>query len=205
MATVAPRSDVFTYSDFCALVRDGQKADLIDGEIYMASPDNTDANQLCGWLYCVMNGFVLEKQLGRVYNLSVACRLDDTDAPEPDIFFVSNRRLHQVKRGGLKGPPDLAIEVVSPESVDRDYNKKRKQYEDYGVPEYWIVDEQKKKVLLLRLNNKGKYRDVRPRRGRLESQSLTGFWIDPSWLWQNPLPSFLRPLQQILAESESQE
>ena len=35
MATVAHRSGVFTYDDFYAMVRDEQKADLIDGVIYM--------------------------------------------------------------------------------------------------------------------------------------------------------------------------
>lgn len=34
MATLTPRKGTFTYDDFCALIRDDQKADLIDGVIY---------------------------------------------------------------------------------------------------------------------------------------------------------------------------
>src|SRR5262249_48495267 len=48
------RSGVFTFDDFCLLVKDGQKADLIDGVIYMASPDNTEAADLNVWL-CRLN------------------------------------------------------------------------------------------------------------------------------------------------------
>ena len=54
MGATATRTGVFTYDDFCSLVHDGQKADLIDGVIYMASPENTDAHELFGWLYTVL-------------------------------------------------------------------------------------------------------------------------------------------------------
>ena len=46
MATATAGCGVFTYDDFCALVHDDQKADLIDGVIYMASPENLEANEL---------------------------------------------------------------------------------------------------------------------------------------------------------------
>src|SRR3982751_2124233 len=34
--------------------------------------------------------------------------------------------------------PDLVVEVVSPDSVDRDYNQKPEEYLRFGVPEYWV-------------------------------------------------------------------
>lgn len=43
----------------------------------------------------------------------------------------------------LTMPPPLAVvEVVSPGKIqrDRDYIAKRRQYEDVGIGEYWIVD-----------------------------------------------------------------
>ncbi|HEC85689.1 MAG: Uma2 family endonuclease [Candidatus Parabeggiatoa sp. nov. 2] len=47
--------------------------------------------------------------------------------------------------------PILAVEVVSPDSVRRDYRHKRSEYATLGIPEYWIVDafETKVSVLLL--------------------------------------------------------
>ncbi|MFB2898288.1 Uma2 family endonuclease [Aerosakkonemataceae cyanobacterium BLCC-F50] len=46
-------------------------------------------------------------------------------------------------------PPLLAVEVVSPESVSRDYRFKRSEYAALEIPEYWIVDPMKSKVTVL--------------------------------------------------------
>lgn len=46
-------------------------------------------------------------------------------------------------------PPLLAVEVVSPESVNRDYRYKRSEYAALEIPEYWIVDPMESKVTIL--------------------------------------------------------
>jgi Uma2 family endonuclease len=198
MATATTRSGVFTYEDFCARVRDDQKADLIDGKIYMASPENFDANKLFVWLLTLINLYVETKKLGEVLGSRFACRLDDQNAPEPDILFVRAKHRGRLRRGDVEGAPDLAIEIVSPESVERDYQQKRQQYERFQIPEYWIVDEAEQKVTLLRLVAGGTYREVAARKGMLHSRVLKGFRLDPRWLWQAPRPKVLEILQQLL-------
>jgi Uma2 family endonuclease len=193
-----PPTPVHTFDDFCALVEDGQKADLIDGVIHMASPENTDANDLFMWLGGLMYDFADERELGKVYGTRVAFRLDKHNGPEPDIGFVRKKRLHLVERGYVRGGPDLAVEIVSPDSVERDYDKKRRQYERAGVREYWIIDEIEQKVTLLRLGKDGKYKEVRPRKGVLHSKALPGFWLRVEWLWQSPLPKKRTVLREIL-------
>jgi Uma2 family endonuclease len=195
-------SGPYTFEDFCALVPDSQKADLIDGVIYMASPDNTDAADLFTWLYTILHLYVRRKKLGKVFPLRVAFRLSDQDSPEPDIGFVLTRHLDRVRRGYVLGAPDLAVEIVSPDSIERDYEKKRRQFEQAGVREYWIVDQMTQRVTLLRLSAKGKYREIRPRKQRLQSQVIDGFWIDLSWLWQTPRPDELETLEQILGGTD---
>jgi Uma2 family endonuclease len=187
-----------TYEDFCWLVSEDQKADLIDGVIYMASPENTDANEVFMWLGSLLDFFVEETGLGKVYGSRVATRFSEKTAPEPDIVFVSKKNLHRVKRGGIEGPPDLAMELVSPESIDRDYNLKRKTYEEAGVPEYWIIDEIEETITLLRLGADGKYREVKPRKGEYHSAVLPGFWLRPEWLFHLPRPRRLDVLQMLL-------
>ena len=199
MSTTSKTSFI-RFDEFCLLVRGAQKADLIDGVIYMASPDNTDANRLNGWLYTLMSVFARQKDLGQVFVSRVAFRLDDSNGPKPDIGFVRKQRLHLVKRGRVDGAPDLAVEIVSPDSVERDYGKKREQYERYGVEEYWIVDELEEKVTLLLLQTSGRYREVSPEKGVLHSQALPGFYLRPEWCWQDPLPSELRLLDEMLKE-----
>ncbi len=187
------------YDVFCSLVNDGQKADLMDGAIYMASPDNTDANEILTWLIRLLGDFIEMLDLGKLYHSRVAFWLDEFNAPEPDIGFVCKNRLNRVHRGRVKGPPDMAMEIVSPESVERDYEKKRNLYEKAGVREYWIIDETTETVTLLRRDSKGKFREVRPKKGALHSTVLPGFWLRPEWLWQRPLPGKAHVLNEIVA------
>jgi Uma2 family endonuclease len=196
---VVPPTAQIDFEAFCELVKDGEKADLIDGVIYMASPDNTDANILSVWLICLLDYFVAEYDLGQVFGSRVAFRLDGRNGPEPDVAFVRKDRLHLVERGRVAGPPDLAVEIVSPESIERDYEKKRRQYERAGVPEYWIIDELEQRVTALRLAAKRKYKEVRPQKGELHSAVVPGFWLRVAWLWQSPLPKRSVVLNEIMS------
>jgi|SRR5579884_1566989 len=192
------RSGDVTFDDFCELVAEDQKADLLDGVIYMASPENTDANLLLVWLWSLMSEYANHQRLGKVFGSRVAFRIDEHNGPEPDIAFVHKRNTSRIERGRIIGPPDLAVEIVSPESVARDFIKKRTLYEQAGVREYWIIDQDEKKVLLLQRTAAGKYRERKPRRGVLRSQALSGFWLRLEWLWQDPRPALADALAEIL-------
>jgi Uma2 family endonuclease len=123
--------------------------------------------------------FVETLDLGEVLGSRVALRIDKKNSPEPDILFVRKARMHLVRWGHIAGPADLAMEIVSPDSVQRDYLTKRQQYEQAGIKEYWIIDEITRKVVLLRLGPNGKYREVRAKDGALHSRVVPGFWLRP--------------------------
>ena len=59
---------------------------------------------------------------------------------QPDLVFVSEARRGILAKEGLRGAPDLAIEVLSPSTASRDRGVKLKLYERQGVEQYWIVD-----------------------------------------------------------------
>jgi Uma2 family endonuclease len=183
-----PRKLDYTFDYFMTLVKDGEKADLIDGVIYMASPDNTDAGKLFVWLISLLHDFAELRDLGEVLGSRIAFRLDETNSPEPDVAFIRKDQVNRIHRGFVDGPPDVAIEIVSPDSVDRDYKTKRNQFETAGVREYWIVDETERKTTFLRLGRNKKYREVKLRKGVFTSTALPGFWIQPEWIWQEPRP-----------------
>ena len=68
---------------------------------------------------------------------------DDFNGVIPDLIFMSNeRRANIVADERLIGPPELVIEIVSPdvENSRRDRVAKRQIYSRFGVDEYWIVD-----------------------------------------------------------------
>lgn len=193
------RSRLRTFDEFCVLVKDGQKADLIDGVIYMASPDSLETNNLFMWFGGLIEYYAEETELGEVFGSRAAFRLDNYNSPEPDLAFVRASRLPKVKGGHFNGAPDIAIELVSLDSVERDYVAKREKYRQAGVSEYWIVDEMVQRVTMLRLDARGRYREVKPQAGVLFSEVLAGFWFRPEWLWRSPLPKKLAILNQILA------
>ena len=192
------RPKLYTFEEFCEAVKDGQKADLIDGVIYMASPDNIEANELNGWLYMLLTLFVTRKDLGKVFFSRVAFRLGLRSGPEPDIGFVKKSRLRHLMYGYVDGPPDLALEIVSRDSVSRDYEKKRELYEKSGVYEYWIIDPMKKSLTLLRLTRAGTYKEIAARNGIFRSKVVKGFRLREEWLWTSPLPDAIKTLETLL-------
>ena len=192
--------DLVRYDTFRAIVGDGQKADLIDGVIFMASPDSKINNSLNGFLFKLISGYVEAKDIdGFVFFSRYACRISDIRAPEPDVGYVRPENAARVHETEMEGGPDIAIEIVSRDSVQRDYGEKRELYESAGVEEYWIVDPRQKRVEFLRLEN-GRYVLVPLDANRIFKTSvITGFWLDVNWLLVQPVPNAYRCLQEILA------
>ena len=196
MITRTPTGEA-TFEDFTALVHDGQKADLINGVIYMASPESVEHNDLVSWFDGVLRVFLEDRRLGRVTVNRVAYRLTERDAPEPDIAIVRAERQAIMKSGHVAGAPDLAIEIVSPDSIHRDYEEKRRQYDEAGVKEYWIIDPLDCSATFMVRGPSGLV-GVHIENNIFRSQAVPGFWIDVRWLWERPLPFVLPTIQTIL-------
>ena len=74
--------------------------------------------------------------------------------------------------------PEIVIEVVSPSSRQRDYFEKPDEYLLFGVREYWIIDPEKK-LMLVKRRSRGRWADVPVRPPALYStQLLPGFEFD---------------------------
>jgi len=199
LATAPRTDDVYTFEDLCCLVPDGQKADLLDGVIYMASPDILSADELTGFVRFVVDGYASARGAGKVVGSRYAFRLTDLYSPEPDVAFISRERNQVLGEQAGRGAPDIAVEIVSRESRDRDYGIKKRTYEAAGVREYWIVDHLQSRVEFHRLHG-DRYQLVPLERNRLfRSEALPGFWLDVEWLLRKPLPNAYDCLQQILA------
>jgi len=95
--------------------------------------------------------------------------------------------------------PDIAIEIVSEDSHERDYHTKRRLYEEAGVREYWILDPIAGRHEFLRLRG-GVFESVTLDQScYFVSEALPGFWLNVNWLHADPLPDEMDCLQQILA------
>ncbi|MGH8903879.1 MAG: Uma2 family endonuclease [Egibacteraceae bacterium] len=94
----------------------------------------------------------------------------------PDAMVILAERVHMVGDRPSRVPPDVAVEISSPPTRRRDLIRKRAVYEQFGVPEYWLVDLDEDCVLVFRLQD-GRYAEpeVFGTDGMLESKHLPGF------------------------------
>jgi Uma2 family endonuclease len=125
-------------------------------------------------------------------------------AREPDLFFLSVEHYDRRTRLGIEGPADLVIEIISDDSDKRDHVEKLEEYAEAGVPEYWVFDPRRghQEARFYLLTESGTYREVTPGAGgRYSSTVLPGFWIEPDWLWRDPLPDPLALLKRIAPEA----
>jgi len=189
-----------SFADFLELIQEDQKADLIDGVIFMASPESVEHNDLVGWLNTLLRLFVEERCPGKVTVNRVAYRLAPKTAPEPDLAYTRAERLHIARKGYMDGPPDLAIEIVSPDSVNRDYESKRARYEEAGVQEYWIIDPDEQRATFL-VRASGGFTEAQTPGHIFRSQVLPGFALDIRWLWEKPLPKTGPIITAMLAQA----
>lgn len=194
------RTGAYSFGNFLELVEEHVKADLIDGNIYMASPESFDHNKVVAFLFHLVDLYVQHHRLGEVVVNKVAFRLTEKSGPEPDVAFVQQSRTAIIKHGYVDGPPDFAIEIVSPDSVDRDYELKREAYESAGVREYWIIDPDEQSAVFLEHDSQ-KFLERFAADNIIRSIAIPGFYVDVRWLWQRPLPATLPIIQRLIAES----
>lgn len=182
-----------TYEQFLAEYPDVY-AEFDDGEILTSMTVSRSHSEARQWLAAVLESYVSEKNLGRVYGEPFQMKLDfgqSVKGREPDIFFVSNPRLGLVTEAYLDGPADLAVEIVSKESRRRDRVVKFEEYAKAGVTEYWLIDPEDRKIEFFELTAQGGYRPIGLDSGIYRSRVIDGFWLDPNWLWLEPRPSVL--------------
>ncbi len=192
-----------TYDEFCSRIHE-QKADLIEGEIFMASPATIKHEDFVGFLWAILRLFVKRKNLGIVVGSRVAMKLSEEDGPEPDLLFVRRERLHLLRNTEILGPADLVIEIISPGSRHLDAIKKKEQYAAFGVPEYWLIDLYRHEAHFWR-NEAGEWKDLPiDAEGIFRSHALPGFWLQVDWLFAVEQPDEGEIVQIIMAGKPSE-
>jgi len=120
---------------------DGQRAELIDGALYMmATPSRIHQDIVMELSYLIKDYIKRKNGNCKVYPAPFAVFLNANNEIylEPDISVICDK--NKLTDEGCKGAPDWIIEIVSPSSRPMDYYKKLLKYNTAGVREYWIVD-----------------------------------------------------------------
>lgn len=138
----------YTIEDYYGL-SDDVRAELIDGEIYDMSAPQVAHQVLLGSLFNRLSEFIKRKGrqcLPLVAPVDVQLDMDDKTMVQPDILVLCNR--DKLKKRVIYGAPDMIIEILSKSSWKKDTFFKLGKYLDAGVREYWMVDPDRKKVVV---------------------------------------------------------
>ena len=198
---VAEAPKRMTYEEYLAWAGDDVRAEWVDGEVVLFMPVGKRHVLLISFLFQLIGAYARLRRLGEVYGEPFEqWTRGGRAARRPDVVFVATDHLDQFGAEGFAGAVDLAVEVVSEDSEARDRREKRAEYAAVGVPEYWIVEgrEGRHGVAFLVLQSDGTYAEVAPdAEGWLRSTVLPGFWLDPAWLEETPLPNLDWVLEEI--------
>jgi Uma2 family endonuclease len=189
------------YDALTALEED-VKAELLDGVMVVHSPEKTRHEQEFRFLFVLMNLFAYAHHWGEVLGSMATVHLGECRKVKPDIAAVRLERVHIITEDAIEGVPDLVLEIVSESTRRYDFGEKRKVYEEAGVPEIWLVDFERKVVMVVRRVGR-RYRSEAKSRGILRSQVMKGFWLRVEWLWQKELPDPTECLQVILSKGQA--
>ena len=136
-----------TWQDVQQLPDDGHRHEAIGGELYVTPAPSFRHQRISQRLERQLLRLLEDPGLGIVVDAPVGVEFPDSgEGVQPDIVFVSEARRGRIAEQGIRGAPDLVIEILSPTTADRVRGIKRKLYERQGVDQYWIVDPESQAV-----------------------------------------------------------
>lgn len=190
----------FTYADYLTWPVE-ERWELIDGEAWDMTPAPSPKHQeILLELGRQLANFFLKKEC-MVYVAPFDVRLlkgDESDREivnvvQPDILVICDRQ--KIDARGLRGSPDLAIEILSPSTAAKDRLKKRNLYERFGVKEFWIVSPDSATVMVFRPGTNHRY--SKPLHfcwsDQLTTPLFPGLEIDLSLVFPNDEPNAPKP------------
>lgn len=152
----------YTYRDILSWP-EGERWELIDGVPYDMTPAPSPKHQqisfnLSGDIRVLLLGHPCQ---GFSAPIDVFLAHDnqageDVDTiVQPDVIVVCDQT--KITNNGIKGAPDLVVEILSPSTSLKDRNEKLRLYERSGVKEYWLVNPQDRTLTVFLLKDDGHY------------------------------------------------
>jgi Uma2 family endonuclease len=184
-----------TFESFIEWVDEDTSAEWVEGEVYFMSPASTRHQLLAGFLAAIMRAYVEQHQLGTILTAPFKMKIPGYGA-EPDILFVEMKHKQRLRKTYLDGPADLVIEIVSPDSVERDRIKKYNDYEAAGIPEYWLIDPERETAEFYQLLN-GRYQLSDTPDEVFHSSVLSGFAFPLAWLRLGHQPTLIEAMRAL--------
>jgi Uma2 family endonuclease len=163
----------------------GVRLELVDGEIAVRPSPAPDHAYTVLALGSLLKHYVEDHDLGTVL-LDVDTIFGEHDVRRPDVFYCTKSRMRFIGEKAIEGPPDLAVEVISPGNERADRRDKFKLYAAGKVKHYWIVDPNQRTIESYKLRA-SKYE------GRVRGSGSDAVSLPPFPKLQIPLAKLWRP------------
>ena len=169
----------FTYQDYIRLPDDGNRYEVINGELIMVAAPNTYHQSVSGNLEFALRSFIVNNKIGKIFDAPVDVVLSENNVVQPDILFITKENYHIITEKNISGAPDLVIEILSEGTAYRDLIDKKELYAQFGVKEYWIVDPIKQRVEVFENRNSDfELTQQLKETGKAKSKVLNGFEVN---------------------------
>lgn len=135
---LAIKESGWTVEDYMNLPEDGNQYEIVSGKLELKPSPTTTHQRISQRLERTLIDSCEQQYI--IMDAPVDVILSDDETRQPDILMVHRSREFIIEKHGVVGPPDLVLEILSPNSAKRDRVMKKESYARFAVPEYWIVD-----------------------------------------------------------------
>ena len=144
------KSEGFTVEDYLSL--DGPYfVEFIDGRIQVLPMPDAFHQSLMVWLVNYFRAWLATHGGGKAQIAAFKVFLRDGQYREPDVCLMLAKNAARMHRSHWEGA-DLVVEIISKSNRLHDIQTKRVEYAANGIPEYWIVDPENRRVSVLKLD-----------------------------------------------------
>lgn len=143
---------IYTFEEYLAY-DDGtdNRYELVDGRLELMNPPTFRHLLIAKYIEVIFDAEINRLALPWLCFKEAGVRTGWRRSRLTDVYVVTKEQVKELLEKSVvcQTPPLLAIEVVSLDSVTRDYRYKRSEYAALGIAEYWIIDHRENKVSVL--------------------------------------------------------
>lgn len=154
-----------------------RRIELSDGRLVILPMPTLDHQNILLEFASRVKAWLEQKDAGKIVVAPHPIRLWPGKYREPDAMIWLNE--HRERMGEQEsGPPDLALEILSPATVRVDSDLKSQEYAQAGIGEYWMIDPKARRVSVFALEGRAyKLLGDFGSGERAHSNILTGFEV----------------------------
>jgi Uma2 family endonuclease len=145
----------YSFAEYCHYNDNtDNRYELVDGHLEIMTPPSFRHLLIADQLKEILNQEIKRQHKSLICLSELGVRTGWKKSRIVDLAVISRSQIiDSLEQTAIcEIPPLLAIEIVSPDSIQRDYRYKRSEYAAVGIAEYWIVDPLEQKITVLTFN-----------------------------------------------------